>query len=86
MMNPYIYCKKGLSYIANYLAYIINNSLTYGIYLDDFKLAFINPVNKKGDISMHENYRPISLLPWFSEIFELPMYNRLILYYDNAIS
>jgi len=34
-------------------------------------------LHKKGDISNMANYRPISLLPVFSKVFEKAMYHRL---------
>lgn len=60
------------------LSYIIDNSFTYGIFPKQLKLAHVIPVFKKGDPELMENYRPISLLPGFSKIFEKAMCNRLI--------
>ena len=40
------------------------------IFHDDFKLSKDTPLFKKGDSSLLINYRPISLLPTISNIFE----------------
>lgn len=60
------------------LSYILNNSFTYGIFPEQLKLAHVIPVYKKGDPKMMQSYRPISLLPGFSKIFEKAMCTRLI--------
>ena len=50
------------------------------------KIAKISPIFKKGDKSILSNYRPISILPCFSKIFERIMYNRLNTYLaDNNV-
>ena len=46
------------------------------IFPDDLKIARFNPVSKGGDPSKSGNYRPISVLPCFSNIPERIMYNR----------
>ena len=57
--------------------------ITTGIFPDSFKISKITPLFKKGDVSMLSNYRPISLLPTISKIFERILYNQL---YDYFIS
>ena len=64
-----------------------NHCLTYGeffysmmrsgIFPDDLKIAKVIPLYKSGDSSLFTNYRPISLLPAFSKVFERLIYNRL---------
>ena len=41
------------------------------------KIATITPIFKKEDPKLIENYRPISVLPILSKLFEKSMYNRL---------
>jgi hypothetical protein len=41
------------------------------------KFSIIKPIYKKGDKMNPTNYRPISLLPWFSKVYEKALYNRL---------
>ena len=60
------------------LTYIVNLSLIQGIFPNELKKAKIIPLYKANDPMLFNNYRPISLLPLFSKLFERIMYNRLI--------
>ena len=51
--------------------------LSQGVYPERLKFALIKPIYKSGDKSSPSNYRPISLLPAFSKIFEKLIYERL---------
>jgi len=53
--------------------------------LKDMKFSLIKPVYKSGDKSSPSNYRPISLLPVFSKIFEKVMYKRLFDHLNNNV-
>ena len=61
--------------------------LTTGIFLDAFKLLIIIPLFtvQKGDSSLSVNYRPISLLPTISNVFEKVIHDQLYVYYDKSI-
>lgn len=75
--------------ICEVLAYVINNSFLYGIFPEQLKLAHVVPVlKKKGDPMEMVDYRPISLLPGFSKIFERAMCTRLMtfLYKSNVLN
>ena len=56
--------------ITKPLTLIINQSINTGIFPDRLKLAKIIPIHKKNDLHVIENYRPISLLPAISKVFE----------------
>ena len=59
------------------LANIINLSQFKGFFPDKLKINKVNPIYKTENRSLFVNYKPISLLPNFSKLFEKVMYNRL---------
>ena len=70
--------KDSLNIIADPLSKIINISLKNGIFPDKLKVAKVLPAFKSEDPQYFVNYRPITLLPNFSKIFEKVVYNRFI--------
>ena len=66
--------------IAKPLTIIINQSLKTGVFPDALKIAKVKPLYKKGDNFCLNNYRPISLLPTISKIFERVMFTQLYSY------
>ena len=60
------------------LTYILNLSMTKGVFPNEMKLAKVIPLFKSGDMMSFSNYRPVSVLPLFSKIFERIMYTRLL--------
>jgi hypothetical protein len=56
--------------ILNPLCAIINQMLITGVFPDKLKIAKIVPVYKKDDKTIVGNYRPISVLPAVSKVFE----------------
>ena len=65
---------------------IINQCLTTGIFPNKLKIAKVVPVFKKGDNELLNNYRPISVLPSISKIFETVIYNQLYDYLQHKQS
>ena len=64
----------------------INGALSQGIFPDSLKLANITPVHKKDETTDKENYRPVSVLPLFSKIFEKVIYDQLSQYLEKYLN
>ena len=62
------------------LTHIINLSISQGVFPDSMKVANVVPVFKHGSRSSCGNYRPISILPALSKIFEKCIFNQLMSY------
>ena len=67
--------------ISKCLTLIINQSLNSGIFPDNLKIAKVTPIYKKGDKQIITNYRPISVLPVISKIFETVIHEQLSEYF-----
>ena len=65
------------SSISPLLALLVNQSFQSGTFPDKLKIARVISLFKKGNPELPSNYRPISLLPILSKIFEKLMYRRL---------
>ena len=63
--------------ISESLTILINQSLDTGIFPDKLKLAKVIPIFKKDDDMLFNNYRPISILPTISKVFERVIYEQL---------
>ena len=83
---PIFIIKKTLDLISDQLLSIINLSLSSGVFPDRLKISKIIPIFKSDNASLAQNYRPISILPAFSKIFERAVYNRIFQFLvDNDI-
>ena len=71
---------------SDYLSIIYNVSKQDQIFPDSLKLADVAPIHKKDERTNKENYRPVSLLPTVSKLFERDMYNQIINYIDKYLS
>ena len=69
--------------IAPILTIIINQSLFTGIFPSKLKIAKVLPLYKKEDCHVFGNYRPISLLPTVSKIFEKVVYKQVYDYFTT---
>ena len=65
------------------LTHIINNSIMEGVFPSELKLARVVPLFKSGDSAQITNYRPISVLSFFSKIFERVIYNHIVDFMDS---
>ena len=63
--------------ISSPLVLIINCSFETGLFPKELKIAKVIPLHKSGDVNRITNYRPISILPYFSKLFEKAMFSRI---------
>ena len=71
------------SHIGKSLTLIINQSLYTGIFPDSMKIAKVVPIFKKDDKSLMNNYRPISVLPALSKVFEKVLQRQITDYFNT---
>ena len=69
--------------ISEPMTLLINQALQTGIFPNNLKLAKVIPIYKKGDNSKLDNYRPISILPVISKIFERVIFNQIDDYFRS---
>jgi hypothetical protein len=69
--------------IIHPLQILINKSLTEGFFPDELKIAKIIPLYKSGEASDVNNYRPISLLPVISKVYEKLIYKQIYAYFET---
>ncbi len=62
---------------------IINQMLNTGIFPDKLKIAKVIPIHKKEEETLFTNYRPISLLPAISKIFEKVIFKQLYQFFQE---
>ena len=80
-IDPY-FLKIASPIIAFPLSLFFNHSISLGIFPNKLKLAKVIPVYKKGSADQLNNYRPISLLPSLSKIFERLLHKRMLSFFN----
>ena len=68
------------------LLHVINKGIANSIFDEGLKKADLTPCHKDGATTVKTNYRPISLLPSVSKIFERVMEKQVSVYVDNFLS
>ena len=82
---------KCLKFAINESAPIITNIwneevVSSSMFPESLKLADVTPVYKKSDPTLVSNYRPISVLPTMSKVFERLMHHQVSEYIDKHLS
>ena len=65
---------------------ILNTSLERGCFPNQLKLTEVTPVFKKEDELNKENYRPVSVFPHASKIFERIVFNHMNIFFESRFS
>ena len=78
--------KNSINAYLSELKILINNCLKKGVFPNDFKPADVTPIFKKEDSLNKENYRPVSILPHLSKVFERIFYKQIDSFMENKFS
>ena len=81
-LGPRIIKKVG-QVLSPSIAALINKSIQTGVFPDQLKCAKVFPIYKSGNKSDPGNYRPISILPTISKIFERHINKHLTAYLNK---
>ena len=76
---------KECNFTFSELADCINKSFENGAFPDCLKEANVTPIFKKDDPLDKENYRPVSILPLLSKVFEKLIYKQLSNYAESFL-
>ena len=73
--------------IAKFIAENLNSCIDKGKYPSELKHADIVPVHKKKDKSKSDksNYRSVTILSYYSKVYEKLIYNQLDQYFENIL-
>lgn len=74
---PVYIIKHVIELVSPVISSLFNQSISLGIFPEILKLARVLPLFKSGSLDNLTNYRPISLLPLFSKLFEKLAHRRL---------
>ena len=78
--------KESVKEITPILTRCFNTSLEEGVFPNELKLADVIPSHKKGSKTDKANFRPISLLPALSKVFEKLISKQLQQFMQNKLS
>ena len=68
------------------LQLIFNNCIENGLFPDSLKLADITSLHRMDEKTRKKDYRPVSVLPTVSKVFERIMDGRITAYTSNYLS
>ena len=78
--------RLGASGISSHLSHLVNHCLHVREFPDIMKLADVSSLYKKHDNLKKDNYRPVSVLPSLSKIYERVMGQQLSDFFDKIFS
>ena len=78
--------KANYDLISPILCNDFNKGVDNNAFPDCLKCAEIKPTFKRGDRSNKENYRPVSILPVVSKIYEKILYEQINMHFDPLLS
>ena len=76
----------GAEILCSPITYLVNMAFRTSCFPDMLKQAEVTPIYKKNDVMDKRNYRPVSILPTVSKIFEKVMLEQLNVHFDPILS
>ena len=74
--------KENSDIFSNFICESINNSIKSSMFPSCLKHADVTPLHKKCNKSLKESYRPVSMLPILSKVFERSMFKQMSSFFD----
>ena len=84
-MLPAKLLKIGSNILCYPVCYLLNECITKGTFPKMLKYADVSPIYKKGNTMEVGNYRPVSVLPIMSKVFEKEIINQISPYFDTLL-
>ena len=78
--------KSNSDIFSDFLYKSINSSIKSSLFLSCLKTADITPIYKKGKRDLKDNYRPVSILPVLSKLYERSMFKQISEFFENIFS
>ena len=78
--------KANADFFAEHITRQFNEGICSSKFAESFKFANVTPVFKQGSKNLKDNYRPISILPNISKIFEHCLHDQLSAFFDDILS
>ena len=78
--------KQNLDLFSVFMHESFNKTIETSKFPSVLKLANITPIFKKGERTDKGNYRPVSILPNLSKIYERCIYKQILSFFDNIFS
>lgn len=75
-------CSSIIETLAPYLASLFNSCIDQGVFPDLMKHSKVIPLFKSGDKKDPSNFRPVSVLPVLSKVFEKIVLNQMLLHFN----
>ena len=77
------FLKIGMPILASPLSQLFNLSMSQGLFPDSWKIARVAPIHKTGPTDDQSNYRPISVLPVVSRLFEKLVFDQMYTFLND---
>ena len=78
--------KENIDVFSDFLCSSFNSSIKLSKFPESLKQADITPAYKKGKKDIKANYRPVSILPNLSKVFEKLMFKQMSQFFQNIFS